>query len=95
MVKSYFLLYKRAKKLYDENKIKITDIKDENIKTTYYFQVNGHTTTLEITRVPSTRLWLRHWSCGCEHYSLWQEKTECKHIKAAELFLMNGGINES
>ncbi len=94
MVKSFFLLYKRAKTLYDEGKIKLQDIKEEQEKTTYWFQANGHTVALEISKVPNTRLWLRHWKCGCEHFSLWQDKTQCKHIVACEYYLTNGGYNE-
>ena len=93
MVKSYFQLYKKAKKLFDNEKIKITDVRDNPDKTTYFFQANGYTVTLDVTQVPNTRLWLRHWSCGCAHYSLWQDKTECYHIKGCEYYLMNGGYN--
>lgn len=90
MVKSFFLLYKRAKKLFDEGKVKLTDIKDD----TYYFQTNGHQVTLAVSKIPNSRLWLRHWSCDCESFSVWQEKAECKHIKAAEFYLLNGGYTE-
>lgn len=94
MVKSYFLLYKRAKKLYDEGKVTLTNVKSDDKQTTYFFQCNGHQVSLTVSNIPGTRLWLRHWGCDCEHFSLWQDKTECKHIKSSELYLMNGGYHE-
>lgn len=94
MVKSYFLLYKRAKKLLEEDRVKLTNLKQEEEKETYYFQANGHEVTLEVSKIPNTRLWLRHWFCTCKSYSLFQTKTSCKHIIASEHYLVNGGYNE-
>lgn len=92
MTKSYFLLYQRAKKLFDEGKVKLENIKEEKEITKYYFTSNGHNPVLEVSKVPNSRLWLRHWKCDCQHYSLWQDKAECKHIKSCEFYLCMGGL---
>jgi hypothetical protein len=94
MVKSYFLLYQNARKIYVEKKIVLDHITNDEVKNIYYFKVNDYDVQLILTQVPKTHMWLRHWNCGCTHYSLWQEKAECKHILAAELYLMHGGIYE-
>lgn len=93
MVKSYFLLYKRAKKLLDDNKVKLTEIKEDKDSETYYFQSNGHQVSLRVSKIPNTRLWLRNWSCDCESYSLWQDKAECKHIISCVSYLVGRGGN--
>ena len=90
-MKSYFQLYKKAKELYDNNKIVLTDIKEEENNDTYYFDVNDYKVRLNIIRIPNTRQWTRIFSCDCKQFGLYQEKSECKHIKGAEYYLMNGG----
>lgn len=91
MVKSYFDLYQRAFKLYSEGKVKIDYVRENKDSTIYIFKANGHVVTLKNSKMENGHLWQRNWSCDCHHFSLWQDKTECKHIKACELFLMNGG----
>lgn len=86
MVKSYFMLYKRAKKLYDEDKVQLTEIKGDK----YYFQSNGHSVMLQVKKIAGrNKTWMREWSCDCESFSIWQERAECKHVKSCELYLMN------
>lgn len=92
-MKSYFLLYQRAKELCENDKVKLTDIKSELIGDTYYFNINEHGVRLHIYKNENKNLWVREWECDCQHFSIWQNASECKHVKAAELFLMNGGIN--
>jgi YHS domain-containing protein len=87
MTKSYFSLYKQANKLVFDKKIVLENIKTTEEGDTYYFKSNEHQVTLKVTKIPNTRLWLRHWSCDCEHFSLWQDKAECKHIISCILYL--------
>lgn len=95
MVKSYFLLYKKAEKLYEQSKVKLKTVNEEsNDETIYDFQSNGHEVSLKVSRIPNSRLWVRHWRCECHHFSLWQDKAECKHIKSCELYLMLGGYKD-
>ena len=94
MVKSYFSLYRNAKKLYDLGTIKITDVKTNAGGVTdfdcYYFSCGEHNPMLGIGK--AGHYWTRTWSCDCTVNSL-NQKVECIHVKACELFLMNGGFN--
>lgn len=90
MVKSYFQLYQRAKKLYDEGKVSLSSVKELAHKDVFYFKVDEQEITLTISK--HGNVWVRHWSCSCESYALTQERTECKHIMAAIYYLLNGGV---
>lgn len=92
MVKSYFDLYRRAKKLFETGQVSLHHVGNNEHEDKYFFNVGDHNTTLILTKNKSR--WERHWSCDCETYSLFQEKVECKHMKACELYLMNGGYDE-
>lgn len=95
MKKPYFLLYRKARELFDNKKVFLETVKDEGTeKTIFVFKCNDHLTTLSISKIPNTTLWLRHWGCDCEHYSLWQDKSECKHIVAATYYLVSGGYDK-
>lgn len=83
---SAFLLYKNAKKLYDEEKIVLLEEKDN----TFYFDCNSHNTKLCL--IKNSHWWERVWTCDCTANAL-RPNVECVHVKGAELFLMMGGYN--
>lgn len=88
-MKSYFSLYKKAKKFFLDGKIQLTNIK-ENGSDIYFFIVNDYDVRLELTLV--NKVWIRNWSCGCASFAI-NERTRCSHIMAAEYFLINNSYS--
>jgi predicted nucleic acid-binding Zn finger protein len=72
-----------------QDKVRLETIKEEDNKTTLYFEINAHKTMLFIEKFDKSKFWKRIWACDCPAFSLLQDKVECKHIKAAELYLMS------
>ncbi len=79
---AYISLYKKAKKILDEQQVEITNYKDNK----FFFTVKEYEVTLKLSKMES--LWHREWTCSCTGYALKQDKLRCAHVIAAETFLV-------